>query len=359
MKQLTIHISSAPKQYPIFIGNNLIKHIADHIEIQKYSRIFVITDEIIAPLLLKKLLQALPENTHAITLPAGEKAKNIETVQIIWKAMKDANLDRKSLVINLGGGVIGDMGGFAAATYMRGTNFLQIPTTLLSQIDASVGGKTGVDFAEIKNFIGLFQQPVAVVIDTGTLQTLPRREFISGFSEIIKHGLITDAVYFEKVTSKRPEEFSQDELTDIIARSCEIKKEIVEQDEKESGIRKLVNFGHTIGHAIESLSLETEHPLLHGEAISIGMVAEAKISQLENLISEEDVTTIKNALENAGLPTKTKITDKEKIKNKMQSDKKNVGGKINFTLLTRIGKAEINQTVSDETIEQTLAYISE
>ncbi|HSA84312.1 MAG TPA: 3-dehydroquinate synthase, partial [Patescibacteria group bacterium] len=278
MKILTINIPTAQKQYPILIGNELIGNLTNHIDINNYSRIFIVTDNIVAPLFLKKLLQTLPEGTAAITLSSGEKEKNIVTVGKIWSAMKENNLDRKSLVINLGGGVIGDMGGFAASTYMRGIDFLQIPTTLLSQIDASVGGKTGVDFAGIKNLVGSFQQPIGVIIDTQTLKTLPKREFLSGFGEMIKHGLIADKTYFELVTSKQPQSFSQEELINLIARSCEIKKTIVEQDETENGLRKLLNFGHTIGHAIESLSLETEMPLLHGEAVAIGMVAEAKVA---------------------------------------------------------------------------------
>lgn len=358
MRDLTVHIPSSSKQYDILVGNHLIEHLTDHIDVTKYSKIFVITDEIIAPLFLETILKNLPEGTPSITLPSGEKAKNIVSVGQIWSAMKENNLDRKSLVINLGGGVINDMGGFAASTYMRGIAFMQIPTTLLSQIDASVGGKTGVDFAGIKNLIGSFQQPIKVIIDIQTLKTLPKREFSSGFGEMIKHGLIADKSYFEKVTSKKPEEFSENELIDLITRSCEIKKAIVESDETENGIRKLINVGHTIGHAIESLSLETDHPLLHGEAVSIGIVAETKIAQLQHMIAEEDLKTIKTVLENAGLPITTTINDKEKIITKMRADKKNVGGKINFSLLSAIGKGEINQIVPDDVTAQALDFIT-
>ncbi len=363
MKQLQLTINNQPKNYPIVIGQNIFGNIKELIDLQKYSKLFVITDENIAPHFLNKLLENLPDNKFSIILPPGENTKNIETVQKIWTAMKDARLDRKSLVINLGGGVIGDMGGFAAATYMRGLDFLQIPTTLLSQIDSSVGGKTGIDFAGIKNLVGTFNQPVGVIIDVQTLQTLPKRELVSGFGEMIKHGLIVDAGYFERVTSKQPHEFSEEELVDLIARSCEIKKEIVEADETEKGQRKLVNLGHTIGHAIESLSLETNNPLLHGEAISIGIVAEAKISQLQNLISEEDLEKIEKSLHVAGLPTSLRDHEVAKqsheiIIKKMQSDKKNEQGKINFTLLSGIGSAVINQNVPDEIIAQAIEFIN-
>jgi 3-dehydroquinate synthase len=358
MKQLQLIINNQSKHYSIVIGQNIFGNIKEVIDLQKYSKVLCLTDENIAPHFLDKLLDNLPNNKSSIILPPGENTKNIETVQKIWTEMKDNKLDRKSLVINLGGGVIGDMGGFAAATYMRGIDFLQIPTTLLSQIDSSVGGKTGIDFAGIKNLVGTFNQPIAVLIDIQTLQTLPERELISGFAEMIKHGLIVDAGYFERVTSKKPDEFSQEELIDLIARSCEIKKEIVETDETEKGQRKLLNFGHTIGHAIESLSLETDTPLLHGEAVSIGMLAEAKISQLQNLISEEDVQKIQHTLTSAGLPISVSDLQTQKVLEKMQSDKKNEQGKINFTLLSGIGNATINQNVPDESIAQAIAFIN-
>lgn len=359
MKTLNLTIPQKQTTYPIVIGSNLFGEIKQLFHLDTYSKIFVITDENIAQHFLPKLLEHLPEGTKQIIVPPGEKAKNLETVQTIWNAMKDAKLDRKSLVITLGGGVIGDMGGFAASTYMRGVAFLQIPTTLLAQIDSSVGGKTGINFFGIKNLIGTFNQPTGVLIDINILQTLPKRELISGFGEMIKHGLIADRRYFETVTSKPTQEFSQEELVDLIMRSCEIKKTIVESDETENGIRKIINFGHTIGHAIESLSLETDNPLLHGEAVAIGIIAEAKMSQLQNLLSEVDFQIIENALTTAGLPVAVSGLETNDIIEKMQSDKKNENGIINFTLLTTIGKASINQTVPEEIIKQALAYITQ
>ena len=260
-------------------------------------------------------------------------------------------------MINLGGGVIGDIGGFAASTYMRVTDFFYIPTTILSQVDESVGGKTMIDFQNVKNIVGTFCQPSAVIIDVETLKTLPKREIISGFAEIIKHGIIKDKNYFEKVTSKNPLDFSDDEMVEIITGSCKIKAVVVESDEKENGQRKLLNFGHTIGHAIEAVSLEKDSPFSHGEAISIGMIVEAYISHDKGILSQQDVETIITVLKNAGLPTVVPNFDIDQMITKMKSDKKNANGNINFTLLTKIGEGIINQTIDENDIKKTLSKI--
>jgi len=355
MKTLSITLPPAPKRaYPIYIGSNLIEQIATLVDFRKYSNIFIITDKTIKKLLLNKLQRQLPTEAKYIAVPSGETAKDISHLTNIWKAMIDAQLDRKSLIINLGGGVVGDIGGFAAATYMRGIPFINIPTTLLAQVDESVGGKTMIDFDGIKNIVGTFYQPAAVIIDVATLQTLPKRELLSGWAEIIKHGLIQDKKYFKTVTSKDPLSFSESELVDIITRSCEIKSAIVQNDETETGKRKLVNFGHTIGHAIEALSLETNEPLRHGEAVSIGMVAEANLAQQIGLLNKEYAQRIKVKLAAAGLPTDIPDFPTDAIIAKMKSDKKNVGGKINFTLLKQIGEALIDQTVPEELIKTVL-----
>ena len=303
---------------------------------------------------MKKLLHSLPADTDFIVLPSSEKEKNIKNVQKIWITLADRQHDRKSLVINLGGGIIGDMGGFAASTFMRGVDFINIPTTLLSQVDASIGGKTGIGFTGIKNLIGTFDQPVAVVVDTTALSTLPKREFLSGFAEIIKHGLVADKKHFEKVTAKNPLNFSKVELKEIILRSILLKVQVVENDPSESGTRKILNFGHTIGHAIESLSFETRTPLLHGEAVSIGMLVEAKISYLMELLPEKDLQIIQKVLIAANLPTPMPNLKKYEILNNMTLDKKNEKRKINFTLLKGIGKAIINQSVPASIVSQVL-----
>lgn len=359
MKKIILSFSnkSKRKEYPIFIGNHLMEKIASLYDFSNYSRVFIVTDQNIKPLFLKTLMVAVSINATFFTLTPGEKEKHVGNIQKIWKAMHEAQCDRKSLVINLGGGVVGDMGGFAASTYMRGIDFLNIPTTLLAQVDASVGGKTGIDFSGIKNLVGTFDQPKAIIVDVQTMATLPKREFLSGFAEIIKHGLIKDRRYFAKVTSKHPLEFNQNELLDIIKRSCEIKAEIVESDETENGQRKLLNFGHTIGHAIEALSLETNRPLLHGEAISVGMVAAAKISQRIGFLSNADVEIIQQSLQNADLPIRITGIATDTILKKIKSDKKNEKGKINLTLLQSIGKGVYNQNISEAEIIKAIKYI--
>lgn len=337
-------------KYKVFIGQNLLQDLNSIINIRAFSKVIVVTDE--------KIPSEILNQYQKIIVPSGENNKNIEKIQVIWRKLLKLKADRKTLVINLGGGVISDMGGFAAATYMRGIKFLQVPTTLLSTVDASVGGKVGIDFEGIKNLIGSFNQPIGVVVDINTFKSLPDREFISGFGEIIKHGIIADKEYFNLVTSKTPKEFSNEELIKIIKRSVEIKSKIVSSDEKESGRRKLLNFGHTVGHALESASLKTPNPLLHGEAISLGMIAEAKISQLKNLLSENDLQAIKNALEKSLLPVKTEIKNNDEILDLLSKDKKAESGKINWTLIKNIGEAIFDQQVERELVLQSLESIS-
>jgi 3-dehydroquinate synthase len=356
MKKLSVHLpATKEREYPIFVGSHLFEKIETVFDFTRYSKLFTITDETVAPLYLEKLRNALPAKAEAVIVPSGEDAKDIIFLTSVWKAMIHEELDRKSLVINLGGGVIGDLGGFAASTYMRGIDFINIPTTLLAQVDESVGGKTMIDFHGIKNVVGTFHQPSAVIIDVQTLKTLPVRQLLSGFAEIMKTGLIVNKKYFEKVTSKKPTDFSHDDLVEIIEKVNEIKAAVVQNDEKEEGFRKILNYGHTIGHAIEALSLETDKPLLHGEAISIGMTLENGIAVQTGLLSKEDAETIKRALSNAGLPVTMPDYNTSDIIAKMKLDKKNTGGVINFTLLKQIGEGVINQTVSDEIIRKTVS----
>ena len=338
-------------KYQVYIGSKIIADLSNFLSLDSYSKIIVIADEKVPDTFLKSYPKIL--------ISSGEINKNIDTVQIIWQRLLDLGADRKTLVINLGGGVIGDMGGFAASTYMRGIEFLQIPTTLLSAVDASVGGKVGIDFQGVKNLIGSFNQPIGVVIDVETFQSLPEREFISGFGEIIKHGIIADEPYFKLVTSKKPQDFSDLELIEIIKRSCQIKAQIISSDEKELGSRKLLNFAHTIGHALESASLTTGSPLLHGEAVSIGMIAEAKLAQELGLINENVLEEIKKALVSAGLPVKTSLKDIDLLISLISKDKKSDGGKINWTLIKGIGEAVINQTVDEQKVRTALAFIQD
>jgi 3-dehydroquinate synthase len=298
--------------------------------------------------------QALPKH-ETFAFHAGEIHKNLETCSKIWQWMTDSGFDRKAIIINLGGGVTGDMGGFCASTYKRGIRFLNIPTTLLSQVDASVGGKLGVDFNGFKNHIGVFAEPIAVLISETFLRTLPLAELRSGYAEVIKHGLIRDDIYFQTL---KVEDWEKQDWNKIIERSITIKKEVVEKDPKESGLRKILNFGHTIGHAFESFYLDSKLHLLHGEAIAIGMICEAFLSHQKLGLAENELTLITDSL--------LKIYDKSEIPEKdlpqiidlCSQDKKNEGSVINFSLLKKIGTCDFNIAVTKEEIEESIKYYS-
>ncbi len=270
--------------------------------------------------------------------------------------MVEKHLDRNSLILALGGGVTGDMAGFAAATYMRGIPFVQIPTTLLSQVDSSVGGKVGVDFLQNKNMIGAFYQPVFVYINLDTLKTLPKEQLSSGVGEVIKHGLILDKSYFDFVESSSELFFKLDlgVLERIIRRSCELKGSVVSQDEKEAGLREILNFGHTLGHAIETLF---DFKLFHGQCVSIGMVGASYLSYINGFISKELLRRIENTLVSYDLPIRLDGLDKEDIYNQMLLDKKTKNNVINFVLLSSIGKAVRISNITKEQIFSAISYI--
>lgn len=357
MKKLIVRIKEEKRICPIIIGDNLVGTIDSLFGFGKYSKIAIVTGRHIPEKWVNLLRESLNCESSVIIVPGDEKSKNINTVIDIWSQFKKIGLDRKSLVINLGGGVIGDMGGFAASTYMRGIDFLQIPTTVLAQVDASVGGKLGVNFDNVKNYIGVFNQPIGVVIDVDILSTLPPRVFSQGFGEIIKHGLIADRSYFEFVTSRLPSEFNTSELTQILSKSNEIKAKIVGQDQKEKGVRKLINFGHTIGHAIESLSLETDDPFLHGEAVHLGLIVETKISELTGLITKEDAEIVYERLSRTGLPVSVSNMSAREIMERLKLDKKAVKGEVSWTLLDGIGHAVYDKKVENSVVEEALKMI--
>lgn len=338
----------------VSVGKGVISKIPKLISLKNYSKIFIITDSVVDKFHFEKVRQAISQKVIKILIPKGEEAKNIRAVEKIWQKLFSAGCDRKSLIINLGGGATLDAGGFAASTYMRGVPFLQIPTTLVSQVDAAMGGKVAVNFAGVKNLIGAFNQPRFVICDIDLLASLPEREFIAGFAEAIKHGLIADQKYFDFTTSKKPQDFTKEELVKIVRDSISIKTKIVDKDEKERGIRRLLNFGHTMGHAIEALSQESEKPLLHGEAVSIGMVTEAKISLQMGLISRVQVDEIIKALSNTGLPIDFPKFSTKQVLEKIKFDKKSEGGEVNWTLIAGIGKGVINQRVNEETVTKLL-----
>tara|TARA_Y100000782_G_scaffold110592_1_gene137281 strand:+ start:25343 stop:26416 length:1074 start_codon:yes stop_codon:yes gene_type:complete len=342
-------------QYSVFVGNVLQQ--LDQFITQNYSasKKFILVDsntiEHCLPVLDFNDVTSLSD-AEVLEVDAGEEHKQIETCAQLWAAMSELEADRKSLVINLGGGVIGDMGGFVAATYQRGIDFIQVPTTLLSMVDASVGGKLGVDLGVLKNQVGLFQHPKAVFIDPVFLETLPERELKSGYAEMLKHGLITSPKHWQEVTTALTEEKIPD--ADLIFESVSIKNDIVTADFKESGKRKLLNFGHTAGHAIESMLLEKQQPVLHGEAVIAGMIVESYTSLLEETLDEQSCTKIvETLLRNYNqLPVNEK--DIDQLLGLMKTDKKNQNGAINFTLLKAIGEGSENHTPDTATIIQSL-----
>ncbi len=297
-------------KYNIIIEKNSLENINNFINFSEFSNIIILTDEnIVNNNWLEKLLYVLPKEVYNLIIKSGEKYKNLDTVANIWETMNNYKLDRKSLLINLGGGIVSDLGGFCASTYMRGIKFLNIPTTLLSQVDASVGGKTGFDYNSCKNLIGSFAEPYKVVIDSSTLSTLPEREFNSGMAEVIKYGIIYDKDFFDYLESENID------IDYVIKKCCEIKADVVNKDFKEGGLRKILNFGHTIGHAIETLSLETKSPLLHGEAVALGIVAICYIASKIGKINDNNFERIKNILKKYNLQTSYNGLDIDEVYN--------------------------------------------
>jgi len=342
---------------PIYYGKDIFSQIAAIANTASYSRIAVITDSNIYRqwgLAFKKIFG---KQDVLIVVPAGEKNKTLVSVQKIWAALLLNRFDRKSLVINVGGGVVCDMGAFAASTYMRGISFVQVPTTLLAMTDAAIGGKTGINFTELKNAIGTFAQPEAVLCDSNFLTTLPEREFKSGFAEVIKHAVVADSRFFKYLSGRDFKTLNDKEIDTILGKSCGIKCDVVSSDVTEKGKRKILNFGHTIGHAIEMASHEIGKPLLHGEAIAIGMIAEAKLSVLAGLLNSKDLKTIEEVINKAKLPCTANKKFEKSIYKKIVLDKKNEGGKINWVLLKGIGNAVIDIQQPPRSIKLAIDYI--
>lgn len=341
--------------YQLYVGK-LADSLPRFLDQGNYSSLLVLVDENTQQHCLPILEQALGGRSHQpIQIASGEPHKNINTCQLIWQQMIEARADRQALLINLGGGVIGDMGGFCAATFKRGIPFVQVPTTLLSQVDASIGGKLGIDFMQLKNSIGVFQNPKAVFIDVNFFQTLPERELRSGFAEVIKHSLIADAAQWE-VLQQMPKDWSAVRWEKLVVPSIQVKQQIVIADPQENGIRKALNFGHTIGHAIEGLALETDRPLLHGEAISIGMVCEAYLSAKKLDLPQNELKRISQYLLALYPYYELSEKDYEAYFQLMQNDKKNEAGQIKFSLIERIGHSVVNLECPREWVLESLEY---
>ena len=342
--------------YPVHFDDS-ITQLVNFIKAGNYSRFFVLTDEntsVHCLPVIKEQIDAM-DNYDIIEINAGEESKNLDFCIGVWKMLIDFGADRNALMVNLGGGVITDMGGFIASTYKRGIDFVQMPTTLLAQVDASVGGKTGVDLDGVKNIIGTFTQPKAVFMNIGFLNTLPQRQILSGLAEMLKHGLIVDAAYWDQLKTS--------DLTipsaELVHRSVAIKNDVVIADPHEKGIRKALNFGHTVGHAVETLSLLNDtDPLTHGEAIAIGIICEAWLSNQKAGLSDDELTEISTVI--TGLYPKHPVNEAnfDTLLQIMQKDKKNSNGKINCTLLKHIGQYSIDNICTPDELWDSLRYYS-
>lgn len=350
--------------YSIFVGDFWDEFRAFVVN-RRFSKVIFLVDNNTSAACLPLVKRHFHEPFEVVTIQAGEVYKTIETCQLIWNQLFTLAADRNALLVNLGGGVIGDMGGFCAATFKRGMPFVQMPTTLLSQVDASIGGKLGIDFANVKNSIGVFQNPQAVFISPEFLQTLPKRELRSGFAEIIKHALIADRQRWDELLHiESIDNLEISEFTKFLLPSLDIKKRIVEIDPYEKGLRKALNFGHTVGHAVESMALATENVLLHGEAVAIGMICEAFLSLKSNGLvkngglSEKDLEAVVHFVLKIYGKYDLKFDD-DKLLQLMGQDKKNEAAKINFSLLPALGAVEVNCTPPLQYIKESLNFYKE
>lgn len=354
-----IRVRLAERSYDIVLGNAMLDGIGEELRSFHLSpKIAIVSNPTVFSLYGERVSDSIRNagfDLLTVTIPDGEEHKNLATLQQIYNELLRYRLDRQSAVVALGGGVVGDIAGFAASTYMRGIPYIQVPTTLLAQVDSSVGGKTGVDHELGKNMIGAFWQPKLVWIDGDTLKTLPERQLRAGLAEVIKYGVIDDSDLFTFLERNKDRilNLDNDALIHIIKRSCEIKAGVVAQDEREAGLRAILNYGHTIGHAIETVTGYTR--FLHGEAVAIGMHLEARLAEKLGLIPADQAVRIKNLIESYGLPAEKPNDIKEQsIFLSMQLDKKAVAGELKFVLPTSIGKVEIFRGASDAAIREVL-----
>ena len=323
---------------------------------KSFSKVFILVDENTHEYCLPVLLGNLETDItfEILEIEAGEEMKNIQTANQLWEILTEMQADRKALIINLGGGVITDMGGFVASTYKRGIQFINIPTTLLSMCDASIGGKTGIDLMHYKNMVGTFSFPVQIYVYPRFLDTLPAKELKSGFAEMLKHGLIADKKHWEDLIQLQ--HLDPVGIEPFISQSMEIKQEVVNADFHEKNVRKTLNFGHTIGHAIESLCLQSENPILHGEAVALGMICESHLSYLEGLISKEHADLIIENIQRYFCFIDLSEFKDEDIFSLLLNDKKNTDAKINFSLLSGIGACVFDHQCSTENIQKSIDY---
>jgi 3-dehydroquinate synthase len=356
MKSLTVGLGE--RSYPILIKQGLLDGIGTTLQQNPFAKRYaVIADDRVAALFGERILASLHKGglqAEIITFEAGENSKNLNTVAALASSLARMGFDRKDGLIALGGGVTGDITGFLAACYMRSIPFAGVPTTLLAQVDSSVGGKTGVDIPEGKNLVGAFYQPRVVFIDSVVLKQLPRKEMLNGLAEVIKYGVIYDRDFFRFLEMSRREILALDLriLDDVIARCCRIKAAVVEADEKEADLRRILNFGHTIGHAVEAVS---NYEMAHGSAVAIGMAAAAELAVLKGLMETREKERLVGLIQDFGLPVSIPPEyDRTRIREFLQADKKTVGGRVFFVLPTSIGRVIITDEVEEEMLTRVL-----
>ena len=354
----TLDVALGDRAYPIRIGHGLLSRADLVVPYLKRPRVAIVTNDVVGPIYLEALSASLRDAGVAVTpivLPDGEANKNWETLNLIFTGLLEARSERSVTMIALGGGVIGDMTGFAAAAYQRGVPFIQMPTTLLSQVDSSVGGKTAINHARGKNMIGAFHQPLTVISDVATLDSLPERELRSGLAEVIKHGAALDQPFFDWLEShiERLLARERDALIHAVRRSCELKAAVVAEDERETGRRALLNLGHTFGHAIEAAT--GFGPWLHGEAVAAGMVMAAELSARAGLLARPDAKRISALISRAGLPIRAPQLARERWHELISLDKKSAAGRVRFVLLDAIGRASLRADVDPRLVDETIA----
>jgi len=375
----TVRVNLSERSYDIQIGVGILADAGRFLaERCKATHVVLITDDNVQNPHAMRVAESLGERdieTDVIAVEPGEESKSLDVAAALWQGLLDLGADRKTVVVAVGGGVVGDLAGFIAATYARGVRFLQVPTSLLAQVDSSVGGKVGIDLPNAKNMVGAFLQPLGVLIDTDAMTTLPEREFRNGMAEVIKYGVILDAGFFDYLETNAAAvlDHKPDVLRHVVARCCRLKADIVERDEREeTGLRAVLNFGHTFGHAFEMLSWHSEEvahadlqaaespasrtvtPLLHGEAVAIGMVCAARLAQRLGRTDIDLTNRLTKLLRTFGLPTDVPALDRDRVLNVMMNDKKVQHGKLHFALPSRLGHVELVGDITSADIEAAL-----
>ncbi|MBC7350964.1 MAG: 3-dehydroquinate synthase [Thermogutta sp.] len=355
-----IDVNLGPRAYPIFVGDQILAKAGELItSLMDVTHAVVITDSNVGPFYLETCQKALENQgirVNTVTVPAGETTKSLRYAEQLWNDLVDIRADRKTVIVALGGGVVGDLAGFIAATYARGLRLVQIPTSLLAQVDSSVGGKVGINLEKAKNMVGAFHQPSLVVIDVATLRSLPSREYISGLAEVVKYGVILDAQFFKFLEENANAILNLDPhtLTTIVARCCRLKADVVEADEREeTGYRAILNYGHTFAHAFETLTGYTS--LLHGEAVAIGMTCAARLATARNMFSREECERQTALLKTLGLPTEPPLLSTDDVLACMRRDKKVQHGQLRLILPKRLGQVELVGDVDPGEIAAVLA----